>query len=387
MPRIVATMKDHDWNVPNLTSASSTRYHVLDTYRFLAAAGIVLYHFEAHFSPFMPGHVVRLEKFQYLVDFFFVLSGFVLMHTYGRRPQTWAGHADFLWRRFARLYPLHLATVLLCVLGAGLAVVLRLKLRDPSLIDLRLVPSNLLLIQAWGVNDHPGLDSPSWSLSAEAFVYILFPILVVGLRRTGILKGIAVAVAVAILTAVIRERCGLGDASRATYDFGNLRAVPAFLIGMAICEAVDRVAVRRLGWALPNGLGAILVALMLLGAPAPAILALLPLLVGAVAAAERGGAPTMLASPAFVMLGNASFAIYLIHSFFQVASVSVVRALGWTGPAGLAIVATGCFLAIVAAGVVSYHHFELPMQAYLRRRCPVLPSRPIQVPLRSSEPT
>ncbi len=357
-------------NEPGNGTADATaaqRYRVLDTYRFLAAAGIVLYHFEAHFRPFMPGHVARLEKLQCFVDFFFVLSGFVLMHTYGRRSQTWSGHKDFLWKRFARLYPLHLATLLLCCLIAGLVPLLGFKVRDPSLIDLGLLPSNLLLIQAWGVNDHPGLDSPSWSISAEAFVYILFPLLVVTLGRLGVWKTVAVALAVAASTALVRDHWGLGDASLATYDFGNLRALPAFTIGMATCRLVDRVPVHRVGWALPHALGLAVVASMLADAPTAMILAMLPPLVGTIAVAERGGARSVLASRVFVMLGNASFAIYLIHSFFQVLCVSVVRASGWTGPLGLAIAGAACFLAIIGAGVISTLYFELPMQAYLRR--------------------
>src|ERR1700712_3633748 len=87
------------------------RYAVLDSYRFIAALGIVAYHFEAHFAPFFPHAHEVLEDFQTLVDFFFVLSGFVLMHTYGARIDGWASYIDFLRRRFARVYPLQFATL------------------------------------------------------------------------------------------------------------------------------------------------------------------------------------------------------------------------------------------------------------------------------------
>ncbi len=347
--------------------AARLRYRVLDTYRFFAASGVVLYHFEAHFGPFMPNHVPRLEKLQCLVDFFFVLSGFVLMHTYRQGPWTWAGHRDFLWKRFARLYPLHLATLALCCLEGALVLALGLKVRDPSFFDPSLIPSNLLLIQAWGVNDHPGLNSPSWSLSAEAFVYLLFPVLVGLLSRIGAWKGIAVAITIAVVTALVRDRCDWGDASVATYDFGNLRALPSFLIGMATCSILDRVPARRIGWALPNALGAGVVAMMLLDAPAYAILGAFPVLVGAIAMAERGGSRSVLASPGFVMLGNASFAIYLTHSFFQAVSVSVIRKLGWTSPLGLLAGGTACFAVIVGAGVLSYLLFEIPAQRMVLR--------------------
>ena len=347
--------------------AAKLRYRVLDTYRFFAASGIVLYHFEAHFRPFMPNHVPRLERLQCLVDFFFVLSGFVLMHTYGRGPLTWAAHKDFLWKRFARLYPLHLATLAFCCLEGALVLALGLKVRDPSFFDVSLIPSNLLLIQAWGVNDHPGLNSPSWSLSAEAFVYILFPVLVGLLSQIGAWKGIAVAITIAATTALVRDRCGWGDASVATYDLGNLRALPSFLIGMATCSIVDRMPARRIGWALPSALGVGVVAMMLLDVPAYVILGAFPVLVGAIAMAERGGSRSALASPFFVMLGNASFAIYMTHSFFQATSVGVIRKLGWTSPLGLLAGGTACFVVIVGAGVLSYLLFEVPARRMLLR--------------------
>ncbi len=363
---------------PPLEGGKLCRYRVLDTYRFLAASGVVFYHFEGHFAPFLPAHAMRLERFQAFVDFFFVLSGFVLMHTYGRHPLGWVQHREFLWKRFARLYPLHLATILLCCLQGGIVLGFGIKVRDPSFFDPRLLPSNLLLVHAWGVNDHPGLNAPSWSLSAEAFVYLLFPLLVLLLRRLG--SGVAVVLALAAWTGTVllRDRFGWGDAALATYDFGNLRALPSFLVGMATCSLVEQLPVRRIAWAYPHALFATILALMLLGAPTEAILVLFPVLVGLVALAERGGADTILASPACVTLGHASLAIYLTHSFLQIVSVTVVRKLGLTSPFGLVCVAVVFFVAIVASSVLSYFCFEGPARRALLRRRPFVGAKPPQ---------
>ena len=78
------------------------RYVVLDSYRFIAALGIVIYHFEPHFGVFRPHQTEVLDRVQSLVDFFFVLSGFVLMHTYGTRVDDLGSYADFLRKRLAR---------------------------------------------------------------------------------------------------------------------------------------------------------------------------------------------------------------------------------------------------------------------------------------------
>ena len=139
------------------------RYAVLDAYRYIAAAGVVLYHYEAHFGPYMvhPTHV--LERFNLFVDFFFVLSGFVLMHTYGARIASWVACVTFLRKRLARIYPLH-GVLTLVFVGLGLAtMVLGVETRDTSGVNPAAAPAHLLLIHAWGIGLAPALNFQSWS--------------------------------------------------------------------------------------------------------------------------------------------------------------------------------------------------------------------------------
>ena len=351
-------------------SIDRRHYAVLDTFRFLAASGVVFYHFENHFQPFLAAPTSYLEEFQHFVDFFFVLSGFVLMHTYGGRVKTLADYGGFLRRRFARLYPLHLATILvLCVIGAAVAAV-GFRVKDPSLFDFSLIPSNLLLIQAWGVNDHMGLNSPSWSLSAEFFVYLLFPLLAILLRKVGAVWTLLTAVMLTIVIETVRASLGLRPGDLATFDFGTLRALPAFLAGMATQAVVASIPPRPMRWRVPIAFGLLVLALMLFKAPSYLTISLFPVLVGLIAMAERGGEKTILAAPFFVLLGNASYAIYITHTFFEIAAVSLVRKLGWTTPLGLIVVALAIYVVIVAAGVVSYLRFETPMRKLLNGRRP-----------------
>ncbi|GAA2675088.1 acyltransferase family protein [Actinoplanes palleronii] len=102
------------------------------------------------------------------VSFFFLLSGFVLMWSSAReRP------GEFWWRRFARVYPLHAATaVLALIVGGGLPPV-------------PVVAANLTLVQAWSPDHayYQGLNAVSWTLSCEAFFYLMFPLLAAGIGR------------------------------------------------------------------------------------------------------------------------------------------------------------------------------------------------------------
>jgi peptidoglycan/LPS O-acetylase OafA/YrhL len=98
---------------------------VLTGVRFLAAFAVVIYHLQlSHLAAFPPmlAPVVALGRDG--VDLFFVLSGYVIAYNYG----PWFAEGvtrrwDFLWIRFARIYPLHLVCLLLAT-PIGLLIVL-----------------------------------------------------------------------------------------------------------------------------------------------------------------------------------------------------------------------------------------------------------------------
>ena len=368
-----------DWAMTQ--ARTTTRYRALDTYRFLAASGIVFYHFENHLRPLMAQPTYALERLSLFVDFFFVLSGFVIMHTHGARIASWQDYGSFLRKRLARIYPLHLATLaIFCLIGA-VVVVLGVPVRDRSFFDPTLIPANLLLVQAWGTTDHAGLNIPSWSISAEWFVYLLFPLLAFLVRKRGPWFTLAVALVVAIAIDLVRARVGLRPGEDATFDFGNLRAVAPFLAGMAVCCLMPQMSSRRVPWVAAHGFAIAVFALMIFGAPAFLIVACFPLLVALVALAERDAPQSLFTSNAGVRLGEASFAIYMIHTLFQVAAVIVARKLGVSSLPALAATVLLTYIAIVSAGIASFRWFEDPLRRRLtqtrsdRSRIRVHPSR------------
>ncbi len=106
------------------------------------------------------------------VMFFFTLSGFVL--AWAIRPGV--SKRSFYQARFARIYPLYLATWLAAVAASFVLG------DDKSWIGIVL---SLILLQAWvPVPEIYGAgNSPGWSLSVEAFFYALFPFLTAGRLR------------------------------------------------------------------------------------------------------------------------------------------------------------------------------------------------------------
>ncbi len=343
------------------------RFHVLDTYRYIAAVGVMLFHFEVSIQPFLGHPTAIFEKMHLFVDFFFVLSGFVLMHTYGSRMSSFADMRHFLRKRLARVYPLHALMTLVFVAIAVMIVIFHLKIDRTTTFDLSLAPSNFLLLHAWGLASHMGLNSPSWSISAELFVYLLFPIFLFALLRVGPWGTLALAIVFAALMGGWRDLEGMRTWTRATTDFGNLRAVPSFMAGMALHAILTRGRKINVPWWLAHGAAAALIGLMLIKAPSLVIVALTPGVIFLIAAAEMHQPASRLAGPVGQKLGEASYGAYLLHMLLLVFMVAVFKRLPHVTPldliAGLGLVIS---LATVMA-IGSFRYFENPLRIYFGR--------------------
>jgi hypothetical protein len=175
--------------------------------RAFAAWWVVIYHFK-RMSPFTDGlDVFALRSGWIGVDVFFVLSGFVLAYVYG--PEIESQNFEFwqfLVKRFARIYPAHLFTLalMLAMIAATVIIHARTSLAselspDPSsnYDPMRTVLAQLLLIHAWGIDKIGHFNAPSWSISAEWFAYLIFPVIAPALLRLSPRRALAVGLAAA----------------------------------------------------------------------------------------------------------------------------------------------------------------------------------------------
>ena len=152
------------------------RFLALDSFRGIAALSVVIYHLNILGSPsefdFFRGSYI-------LVEFFFVLSGFVLTHGYGFKEEL--KFAPFIKSRIFRLYPLHLVMLFVFLIlelfkglvhNFGLIHFNNAPFSGRSAIS-EILP-NALLIQSWTMFTDPvSFNSPSWSISVELFLYVL----------------------------------------------------------------------------------------------------------------------------------------------------------------------------------------------------------------------
>lgn len=121
--------------------------------------------------------VMPLVEYGYLaVPMFFILSGFILSHTYFPRYGL-RYHADFVYRRFARLWPVHAASMLALMAYMAVIVAHSGRFEDESgSFAWQYVPGELAMVRSWFSKDLVW-NYPAWSIQAEWFAYLLvFPV-------------------------------------------------------------------------------------------------------------------------------------------------------------------------------------------------------------------
>jgi peptidoglycan/LPS O-acetylase OafA/YrhL len=342
------------------------RYLALDAFRLIAALGIVLHHC-AIYSDVMGWntHVAAFDNLRLCVDFFFALSGFVLMHVHGARVASGGDYVRFLQKRLARIYPLHALMVMVFLLLALAVAGKPMALRVAPVLDPGAALPNLTLLHSFGVMPTLSLDFPSWSISAEWFLYLLFPALAALVLRIGPRTALLAAIAFALALALTRDALGLRDWTRATVDFGMLRALPSFLAGMAVCVIVERAPHVRLSWTWVYVAGAALTGLLLSPVPAALAIGLFPAFIGLVALAERGGAATFLTKSPFPALGEASYSVYLLHALVMLLGAEAITATGVSGLAAFVALTTATIALTIPLALLVFRFYEAPMRRWL----------------------
>jgi peptidoglycan/LPS O-acetylase OafA/YrhL len=218
--------------------------------RGIAALLVVVFHSDLLLAPFMPPRYTNLIRSGWMwVDFFFMLSGFILSYVYAKeftQVITWSGYSKYLSARFARIYPLHLLTLLIALIGSVVIVNIADGL-DPffrAMFDPSTSIASLFLLQGMHLYRIAPLNTPAWSLSTEWWMYMIFPLLVpafASLRWRGKLTTLSLlGASYLVLMYCIGPISGNFGGGRPTIDlvadFGFLRCAAGFLLGMLFCE-------------------------------------------------------------------------------------------------------------------------------------------------------
>jgi peptidoglycan/LPS O-acetylase OafA/YrhL len=366
--------------------------------RLFAAAWVVLFHFQ-----FTKGELLAQVLHPVFpavntgamgVDLFYVLSGFVIAFTYlGKlgprlRPSVaWR----FLWARVCRIWPVY--ALVTSLFGAFLLFKM-VRLGDAAPAYQNVQPSlsvdswltQLAMVQMWAHPWHDGMSwvGPAWSISAEWLAYVLFPVtalLFYRLRRAPrwLLGPVAVLLMAPEATMCLQTGSPYFPFSwMARVLAGFAAGVLVYLVVRNVPRTVRvRTVASRASW--------VLLALVLAGLwygdslnPGPdgterggLVLVLFPLLVGALALADRGPA-RLLSTRWAVHGGRISYSLYLVHvPLFEVFWTTMVRLDGFHANSTLATALTPvAFLTAFALAQLLYKLIEEPARRSLRRLTP-----------------
>ena len=347
-----------------MQDVSSTTTH-LDGLRIIAAGAVVILHYSDYFRDLPAGRflVEHTWHFNLFVDLFFVVSGFVIARQYLGRVDDAASIGRFLWRRLARIYPLHLATLAFYVAVAAALHFGVARTDNPARYPLSDLPAQVLLLHAF-VGERLTFNFPSWSLSAEMFCYLLFPaVAMITQRRRELI------VALVVLTALANSVWVMAAGTVPWADWinkgGAFRALPAFNLGIACYLFRDRIA----RWpVIPGALVASLAAFVALGALLPTTSALIAIYGIAMLAIQNdcAGRETLLSRLGFDRWSPLTYSCYMLH--IPVATVVITfgsRALAFESPNERLILAPVAIVVLAFASIVSLRAFETPLRRYL----------------------
>lgn len=351
-------------------SANSGHLQLVDGLRGLAALAVLLCHYWNFY--FLPGQKVVHESWWatrpaaefvglfyahgiFAVNVFWIISGFVFAYVYlGSRSDT----RSFAVNRFARLYPLHLLT-LLVMAGLQLASSARFGtwiFYDHN--DWYHFFLNLLFVTGWGFDAHNTFNGVIWSVSVELLVYALFWSLRGWIDRRGIAAALGLAVGAGLLKLI-------------GFDLLVLACALHFFCGTALAMAWKNLRARR-GRAIGLALGLMAAGYPLMLAQHPAVA------IGLGMNAFFGGLILLLAgledlAPRTVRqgaqwVGDTTYGTYLWHLPIMIGIILLVK----DQTALMELAAHSWFLAcwlvfMVCVGRLSYTCIEYPARVFVRR--------------------
>ncbi|HTU49609.1 MAG TPA: acyltransferase [Acidobacteriaceae bacterium] len=346
-----------------LTAEKRSPLPALTGIRIFAAYYVVMLHtgagyFGRHGAPEV---VLRLLNKGYsAVSLFFILSGFILVYTYQGKMSGPENVARFWEARFARIYPVYLlALALMAPFAKTITVGQRLAVLTMVQTWMPWKPE---MIGAW--------NFPAWSLSVEAFFYLSFPLILIGLKRLRVSGLRWVAGILLALIVVGRLPRPVLDWQHSAIAFVRYIPVPVlrlpeFIVGMALGLVFLRTPGRRFSALI--SIGALLTAIVVLCLPSAvwASVAVIPFAILVISLAYQSGpVARFLSNRIIILLGSASYAVYLLQLPTRIYTRLVVAQM-LHAPHGLDAFLSPCFLLILS--ILVFLFWEEPARKFLRK--------------------
>lgn len=293
---------------------AQNRFEVLDSFRGICAICVVFFHMTIinglSTLPFFRGSNV-------FVEFFFVLSGFVLTHGFAYKQNL--SFKKYITARFFRIYPLHVFTLAVMIaLEFGKLVAekygVRFQIHSFTITkDVSEILPNLLLVQAWTpLTQNESFNGPAWSISIEFYTYIIFFFTIMLNWRSRIASWIAIS-ATAFLLIIYNP----------TFITSNaLRGLSCFFLGALsyslIRRMYDKINIDRLNSVFISlEIATIILIYMLITSNLEhknIMLSIVFAVCISVFSFQRGIVSKILSTKPFILAGKLSYSIYMTHA-------------------------------------------------------------------------
>lgn len=361
------------------------RIEKLDGLRGVFSLMVVFYHYPAYFDVYQITSNFLVDWSELFVDFFFVLSGFVIALNYTGKIKDRESLWTFIVKRVIRLTPLLFFTVLLYLALEFVSNTYFAHFMDSTMgydeMTLRTLDSLLYMNSTPLLGTTLGMNAPSWSISAEMIAYIVFGVAVLLTRgKPTLLFSLILAGGVGF--------CIINNGYLFTGDFGFVRGLLGFLSGYMVYRLKDVPFTVHKGaeWALLPALLLIFYGLDEYKAD-PFVelyaLAVIPLFfAGSIWLLLRteGVISNLMRHRVFSFLGKISYSVYLTHAlfvytvprfFFNVLKVEQT-------PANLLVVMLLTVGAAIVFSTWTQKYVEKGSSRFLRKRIKILAPQPVK---------
>ena len=339
-----------------------------------------------------------ISRMYLMVDFFFVLSGFIMCHVYAKYFDTTVNRHNFkkfAIARFARVYPLHIFSLFLT--SFFLYILYQWGVKVTPLIDAEhsvySVVTNLLLLHSMNFHEWFTFTHASWSISVEWWMYMVFPFLVapfMKLSKPGRLLIAALCVAgylvigyvfVPLVTvpdslSFLRPNGTPPFRLDVSYQFGFFRCLFGFVIGMMVYLSWKDNWGKKLfssGYTVLILLAGLFTC-MHFGVLDVFTVLFFPFILLAAAYGNRN-MNSLLGTKPLQKLGDWSFSIYLIHQPFLYQATALMQNPDKTGVelSNLSLLTSwgiciGFIVFLLFVSYLSYRFIELPARNYINKR-------------------
>ncbi len=375
-PRSQSSRPSYDSGIDSITNShekSANDLPALTGVRGLAAVWVVFNHLDEEWITLFPSWIAMkpiTEKGGYAVDFFFLLSGFILCHAQSAKGRDFGinEYKSFLWLRIARVYPVHLITLLALiamVFGARFAGV-----RTEGDYPISGLPAHLSLTHYFPFVEAGPWNYPSWSISVEWFAYLfVFPVGWWLLQK----KSAPLTLLAGTALLMLASSFALESGQTATSNLGILRVICGFLAGTFLygiyrrsASFVTPISDLAVLWA-----GAIIALLFSLpeGFLCRAIVLSIFFPVLLLSLSQKDNCLSRFFSTKFMIwLGSISYGLYMGHGIVEKILKVIVNpdkfaASSLATRSGVLVLNA---TAILAAAILLYYFVETPCRKWLR---------------------